>query len=371
MLSSKKLRAALFWLSCFLSPDLFAAEPRYLLILQVTDGESHPYVGSVTINDDMQALAAQVFFPGGHVVLIEMDILPDGHTVDMQIDLAGQTYDVTHLVDQPASPIAQAVRARAGHPSSWFAAASPALYQFQLPAMEPREQIRMDKRAVNKVGDIQLRFNRRLPPAISNLGYTLGSIMLNPGTGTSGRSRGAWQQMTDVGLLQLIELLVVTLTSPQLVGRSRFSTALKRDRTDPGQRVVLRIDETSRGVSAKKDTVQKDPMAQGYILWILEAWGWVQQFVYEAPPVGYSRGGYGTLVDQQGRQKSCYIQPFANPMGSGVDATVAHLLEPFAGMNIGTPPHNCRDGNQHWRWDRGFGGGPGSGWGGGGGFSTR
>ena len=371
MLSSIKLKMTLFWLSCFFSQTLLAADPRYYLILRVMGIGSYPYVGSLTVNDDIQALVAQVFFPGGHTVVIEMDIQLDGHTVDLQISAAGQIFQVAPLTEQLTSPIALAVQAGAGNPSGWFATPDPVTYQFQLPVIEPQHRIRLDKQVKNSVGGISLRFNRHKGAEVPNMGYRQGEIMFNPGTGTSDRSEGTWQQMTDAGLLQLMELLVVALISPQLVRGNHFSTMQKRDKADANQRVSLCINRTQRGACVKESAALQGGL-QGYSLLIQEAFGWVPQFIAGPMPADFSpAGGYG-VINVQGRQKACFIQPCFNPAVSGVDPTVAHLMHQFAGMNVGTPPQNCRDGWGRWHYRGGYGGGPGSGRGGGsGGFRTR
>lgn len=373
MLSSRTLKTLLLWFSCFFSQVLFAVSLRYYLILQITEDDSYPYVGSVTINDELQALAAQLFFPGGHAVVIEMDIQIDGHTVDLQISPGGQAFNVAPLAGQSASPIIQAIQARAGSPSDWFANPYTALHQFQLPAILPEQRIRLSRGVKNNVGDISLRFNRHKRPEIQNAGYTQGSVMLNPGAGTSSRGAGVWPQMTDAGLLQFMELLVVALASPQLVSGSRFSTVVKRDKADVTQRVGLRIDETERNTRVKQSKPSQGGVA-GYLLWTLEMFGWARQFMAGPLPAGFSSaGGYGLVTTPQGQQKSCFIDPWVNSPESGVDPTVAHSLRQLGGMNIGVPPKNCRSGNQHWGGGGGGGGGgPGAGWGGGsGGYIAR
>ena len=172
MLSSRRLRTALFLFICLTCQNLFAADLRYYLILQVGEGESHSYIGSVTINDDIQALAAQIFFPGGHVVFIEMDIQADGVTVNLQINPNGQAFVLTPLTTPLISPFVQALQSGSGAPSDWLAVPALTEYHFQLSAVSRNNRVLLNKLTKNSVGDVNIRFNRKLPPEIRSPGWS-------------------------------------------------------------------------------------------------------------------------------------------------------------------------------------------------------
>lgn len=369
MLSSGKLRTALFLFMCLHWQDLFASDLRYYLILQVGVGESHNYIGSVTINDNIQALAAQIFFPGGQVVFIDMDIQSDGVTVNLQVSPNQYTYAITALSEPLTSSYAAALESGSGSPSQWFAVPALTGYLFQLPAIPGNHRLKLDKQVQNCVEDIRIRFNRQLAPEVRNMGYSLGALSLNPGQRTSGRQSGVVSQMTDQYLFQLFQLMIVALISPQLIAGRHSSSRFKRNMADPQQMLPLEIE-----VSKRRQGRQRKEVARGYMMWVWEGFQWMQQYVAGAMPEGFSnspQGSYGVLNTPQG-QKICFVRSLVNPVGFGLDPTVAGLLQQFSGMNFGTPPPTCRGGRNYWYGGGGYGGGPGPGWGGGsGGYMAR
>ena len=371
MLGSRKLKAALSFFLCLTCLNLSAEDLRYYLILQAGDGEAHDYIGSVTINDDIQSLAAQVFFSSGRIVYIEMDIQTDGITVSLQINTGAGSFTIETLSTPLTSSFSGALQASNGKPSDWLAVPGLTRYEFRLPAISSHHRIKMDKQAKNFVEGIGVRFNKKFPAEIRNMGYKTGSLYLNPGLRTSGRHPAIVRQMTDEYLFQLFELMIVALVSPQLVVGRYFSSRYKRNSADPLQKLPLSISVSDR----TENKVNKKEKVPGYMLWIWSGVQWVQQSFCGVLPKGFTAsppGCYGVILTPQGI-KPCFVKPLMMPTGSGVDSTVEQLVQQLGGMNIGVPPQNCRSGDSSWRGGDGFGGGPGPGWGGGGasGFTTH
>ena len=314
MFNSGKLRATFLLFAGLFWQHLYAVDFRHYLILQSGGGVSYSYIGSVTIRDEVQSLAAQIFFPQGNVRL-EMDIMSDGQTVNLQVDPGGRTFSVTPMQATEVSDFVRTLQSGCGNPSGWLANPGLTAHRFALPDIRQSECIRLHRNASNKVGDVFMRFNRGFMPEVRNIAYVNERLTLNPGTRTSGRPYGVIAQMSDEYLFQLLEMMLVALISPQLVQGRHFTSTRKRKINDPKQKLplVIEVSEWEQGRQKRKKDESSPPKvttAQGYYLWILEGMRWVfQQYVAGALPQGFSnspRGSHGVIYTPLGPKKLFY-----------------------------------------------------------------
>lgn len=362
MLNSIKRKVLLLCCLCLFSQVLFAQLPRnYVILWSSVNKSRYPYLGSITVFDQRRALFARVHFPGGHDVDIRMQVQTDGRRVFMHIDPLGQTFLVPPSPPRQASSTVDAITMEAGLPSAWFTNPNPALYQFQLPEIEPHQRIVFNEFGKNWVGDIALELSRPTQVEIRNVRYLRRQLVFEPGTNKDGRVRLAWNRMTNLALLQLTEMLVVVLISPQL---------------HAGHHLVTRPDEMQPLNETQENTgeYESSPLTgriQGYIFWVLGMFGWERHLMTEPLPLNYPGSGEGVVIDGRQNPGSYIIQPFIVPVSSSPEGATSYL-SPFSGASTGVPPQYCRGGAEGWQNQRKRDGGADPGVGGGfSGYSGR
>lgn len=348
MLSSKKLRTGLALCLSLLWWDSYASPHRFYLILQTEELQSQSYIGSVTVDDDTQALAAQIFFPEG-VVNIEMEIL-NGLTVDLQVNSNQNNIQVAPSSQPETSPLSRALQAGAGNPWMWFTTPLLMSYQFKLPDFSELSLIQLSK-ATNAVGNISIQRDQTQSPAISNLSYVAGGLSLSPGFETFGLQRGVVDQVADGYLLQLFELMITALISPQLVAGQHFQTNKKSNISDPTHRLPLKIVPTGPPQQGMAKVIQR------YILSVWQGHFWARHEVDENGLQGITSTSHGMYISTPQGRKFCVVVPVLRQTISGGSA--------LSGGTLWGPPYHCREDSD----DRngkggGFNGGSGSGSGG-------